>query len=168
MCRLGFTAPRRSITMPMSCTITEHINAPTDKVFAAATDFASAPQRISGIKKMEMLTDGPVGKGTKFRETRVMFGKEASETMEVVDFQPGRSYTLAAASHGCAYSTVVSVRPAARGGSEVTFDFSGKPLTTGARIMGTLMGWMFKGACVKAIKKDLTDLKTWLESPAVG
>ena len=154
--------------MPMSCTITEHINAPTDKVFAAATDFASAPQRISGIKKMEMLTDGPVGKGTKFRETRVMFGKEASETMEVVDFQPGRSYTLAAASHGCAYSTVVSVRPAARGGSEVTFDFSGKPLTTGARIMGTLMGWMFKGACVKAIKKDLTDLKTWLESPAVG
>ncbi len=150
--------------MPMRCVVSERINAPADAVFAAASDFANAPQRISGIRKTEMLTDGPVGKGTRFRETRVMFGKEATETMEVIDFQPGRSYTLGANSCGTEYRTLVSVRPAGPG-SEVTFDFTGTPRTLGARLMCALMGWMVKGACVKAVTKDLADLKVAMERP---
>lgn len=150
--------------MALTCAVHEKINAPPEAVFAAAIDFANAPQRITGIKKMEMLTQGPVGVGTRFRETRVMFGKEATETMEVVDFQPGRSYTLAAASCGCEYRTVVSVRPDGSG-SEVTFDFSGRPLTFGAKVMSALMGWMMKGACMKAVRQDLADLKAAVENP---
>lgn len=150
--------------MAFTCTVRERIHAPPEAVFAAASDFPNAPQRIRGIRKMEMLTQGPVGVGTRFRETRVMWGKEATETMEVVEFQPGRSYTLRAQSCGCEYRTVVSVRPAPTGGgSEVTFDFTGTPLTFGARIMAALMGWMMKGACVKAIGQDLGDLKADLE-----
>lgn len=149
--------------MAFMCVVSEKINASPETVFAAASDFPNAPQRITGIKKMEMLTQGPVGVGTKFRETRVMFGKEATETMEVVDFQPGRSYTLAAASCGCEYRTVVSVRPAGAG-SEVTFDFSGRPLSFGAKVMSALMGWMMKGACMKAVRQDLSDLKVAVES----
>lgn len=149
--------------MPLKCLVNEHVNARPEHVFAIATDFASAPQRISGIKNMEMLTDGPVGLGTKFRETRIMFGRQATETMEVIDFQPGRSYTLAATNCGCQYRTVVSVRPSPSG-SEITFDFTGTPLTFGARLMTGLMGWMAKGACLKAIRKDLADLKAAAEN----
>jgi hypothetical protein len=154
--------------MAFMCVVHEQINAPPEAVFAAASDFPNAPQRIRGIKKMEMLTQGPVGMGTRFRETRVMFGREATETMEVVDFQPGRSYTLRANNCGCEYRTVVSVRPAAAagGGSQITFDFMGTPLTFGAKVMGTLMGWMIKGACVKAIRQDLADLKAKVENAA--
>ena len=148
--------------MAFICVVREQINAPPEAVFAAASDFASAPQRISGIKKMEMLSQGPVGVGTRFRETRVMFGREATETMEVVDFQAGRSYTLRAATCGCEYRTAVSVRPA-DSGSEVTFDFSGRPLTFIGRVFGSLMGWMMRGVCVKAIKQDLADLKAAVE-----
>jgi carbon monoxide dehydrogenase subunit G len=148
--------------MAFTCVVREQINAPPEAVFAAATDFQNAPQRIRGIKKMEMLTPGPVGVGTKFRETRVMFGTEATETMEVVELHPGRSYTLSAASHGCEYRTIVSVRPAGTG-SEVTFDFSARPSTFGAKVMGALLGWMMKGACVKAVRQDLADLKSALE-----
>jgi hypothetical protein len=153
--------------MAFMCVVREPINAPPEAVFAAAIDFPSAPQRIRGIKKMEMLTQGPVGVGTRFRETRVMFGREATETMEVVDFQAGRSYTLRAASCGCEYRTAVSVRPT-EGGSEITFDFSGRPLTFSGKVMGVLMGWMMKGACVKAIKHDLADLKAAVEKGAAG
>lgn len=151
--------------MALNCIISERVAAPADVVFALACDFANAPQRISGIKKMEVLTQGPVGVGTRFRETRVMFGKEATETMEIVDFQPGRSYTLRAQNCGCEYRTTVSVRPGVgaagggSGGSEITFDFAGTPLTFAARVMGTLMGWMMRGACEKAIRQDLLDLK---------
>ncbi len=153
--------------MGLACVVREQINAPPEAVFAIASDFASAPQRIHGIKKMEMLTSGPVGLGTRFRETREMFGREATETMEVIDFQPGRSYTLGATNCGCEYRTVVSVRPAGSA-SEITFDFSGRPLTFGARVMGFLMGWMVKGACVKAIKQDLADLKAAVENAPRG
>lgn len=153
--------------MAFNCVISERVNAPADVVFALSCDFANAPKRIRGIKKMEMLTDGPVGVGTRFRETRVMFGKEATETMEIVDFQPGKSYTLRAQNCGCEYRTTVSVRAGGpgggggggSGGSEITFDFAAKPLTFVARVMGTLMGWMMRGACVKAIRQDLLDLK---------
>lgn len=153
--------------MATMCVVSEKINAPAEAVFAAASDFASAPQRISGIKKMEMLTEGPVGQGTRFRETRVMFGKEATETMQVLDFQPGRSYTLGASSCGCEYRTVVSVRPNGSG-SEVTMDFTGRPLTFGAKVMAGLMGWMLKGTCAKLMKQDLADLKAAVEKGAAG
>lgn len=148
--------------MAFMCLVREQILAPPEAVFAAATDFPNAPQRIRGIKKMEMLTQGPVGVGTKFRETRVMFGQEAALTMEVVEFQQGRSYTLRAIDSGCEYRTTVSVRPAASG-SEVTFDFSGKGLTVGRRVMSALMGWMMKRACAKTIGQDLADLKAAVE-----
>jgi carbon monoxide dehydrogenase subunit G len=155
--------------MAFMCVVREQINAPPAAVFAAASDFPNAAERIGGIKKMEMLTQGPVGVGTRFRETRVMFGKEATETMEVVDFQPGRSYTLSASSCGCEYRTVVSVQPAGSGGgSEVTFDFSGQPLTFVAKVMAALMGWMMKGACLKAVRQDLADLKAAVEKASAG
>ena len=153
--------------MAMGCKVSEQIDAPADVVFAMAGDFANAAERIRGIKKVEMLTEGPVGVGTKFRETRIMFGKEATETMEVLEFVPGRSYTLGASSCGCEYRTVVSVEPRGKG-SEVTFDFSGTSRTLGAKVMMGLMGWMVKGACGKAIRQDLADLKAAVEKERVG
>lgn len=156
--------------MPITCAVSEQINAPTERVFAAATDFPTAPQRVSGITKIEMLTTGPVGKGTKFRETRVMFGKDATATMEVIDFQPGRSCTLGSTECGCEYRKVVSVRPAGggAGGTELTLDFSGKPLTFFAKLMSPLQSLMVKKVGAKALKKDLADLKAFLEKPAAG
>jgi hypothetical protein len=56
------------------------------------TDLDGAAERVDGIQKLEKLTDGPVGLGTRFRETRRMFRKEAAEEMEFTAFEPGRSY----------------------------------------------------------------------------
>src|SRR5690606_37390928 len=80
--------------------VSRSVNAPPATVFEMLTDLEGAPRRIPAIQKIEMLTPGPVGVGTRFRETRVMFGREASETMEFVAFEPGRSYTVTAFSCG--------------------------------------------------------------------
>lgn len=139
------------------------VKASPEKVFAVATDFANAASRIKGIKKLEVLTQGPVGLGTRFRETRVMFGKEASETMEVTAFDPPRSYTLSAASHGCSYLSTVSVAPEGAG-SRLSMTFAGTPLTVGAKVMSALMGWMIVGSCRKAMQQDLADIGAAAES----
>jgi len=95
----------------MQIEVSESVARPPAQVFAAASDFAHAASRISGILRVEMLTEGPVGVGTRFRETRKMFGKEASEVMTVAEFEPPRRYVLTAESHGCRYRSEIRVEP---------------------------------------------------------
>ena len=73
-------------------TIDKYIEAPREVVFDAALDLHSVAENIRGIEKLEVLTEGPIGLGTRFRETRIMFKKEATEVMEITVFErPSRS-----------------------------------------------------------------------------
>ncbi len=144
--------------MGMQITCQTRVNAPVERVFEVFTDLPAAPERVRGIKALEVLTDGPIGKGTRFRETRVMFGKEATEVMEITEFHPNQMYAVEAESCGCHYRSELHFRPDG-GATDVRMTFGGTPLTTGAKVMGALMGWMMKGACRKAMDQDFEDLK---------
>lgn len=144
--------------MGMMITVSKRIHAPVERVFEVFTDLRAAPERVQGIKALEVLTDGPIGKGTRFRETRVMFGKEATEVMEITEFRPNEMYAVEAESCGCHYRSELHFRGDG-GATDVRMTFGGTPLTTGAKIMGALMGWMMKGACRKAMDQDFEDLK---------
>lgn len=99
-----------------------------------------------------------------------MFGKQATETMEVTEFDPPRAYTLAAESHGMRYAsrvTVLEEQPgggaAGGGGCRLSYDITGKPLSLGAKIMSPIFGLMMKGAMRKAMDKDLSEIKNYIE-----
>lgn len=150
----------------MQVTTTRRIAAPRERVFSALTDFANGPQRISAIKRCEMLTTGQVGKGTRFRETRVMFGKEATETMEIVEWNPPKSFTLGAESCGCRYRSTISCK-AEGDGTIVEMSFAAQPLTFFAKLfspLGKLMAKSFR----KAFEKDLDDLDRSLRAPTAA
>lgn len=142
--------------MKIACS--EHVDAPVERVFAVASDIERAPEVISAITKMDMLTPGPVGVGTRFRETRIMFGKEATEVMEFTVFDPPRSYTLVADSHGCHYMSTFRFTPEA-GGTRVDFEFTGDAHSFGAKVMSAVMGPLMKGTMRKMLAKDLRELK---------
>ena len=55
------------------------IDAVPEEVFAVATSFGGCAEWLSGVKEASVLTAGPVGVGTRFRETRIMGGREATE-----------------------------------------------------------------------------------------
>ena len=139
------------------------IAAPVDRVFAAATDFSRASETIQGIKKVELLTDGPVGHGTRFRETRIMFGREATEVMEVTGFEPPHRYTLGAESHGCRYHTEWIFSKAGENATRVEMVFDAVPTTTLAKIMSFMMKPLTK-KMVQICAKDLDDLKESIET----
>lgn len=147
--------------MKIACS--EHINAPVEKVFAVAADPHHAADVISAITKMEVLTDGPVGVGTRFRETRIMFGKEATEEMEFSVFDPPRSYTLVADSHGCHYVSTFRFIPDGAG-TRVDFEFTGDAHSFGAKVMSAVMGPLMKGTMRKMLAKDLGELKRYVEA----
>ena len=143
-------------------TVSKSIAAPSARVFELFADFENAAENVSGIKALELLNDGPVGVGTRFRETRVMFKKEAAEEMEVTAFEPDRSYTVACESCGCAYESRFDFVESG-GGTEVTMTMNSRPLTFMAKLMSPL-GALMAGTMKKCIDQDMEDLRAIAEA----
>ncbi len=74
--------------------LNEWIALPPRAVFDFVTDANNASRVVSSVKSMVKLTDGPIGKGTRYRETRLMNGKEQEAELEVVAFQPPEQYAV--------------------------------------------------------------------------
>src|SRR6188508_2771924 len=68
------------------------IAAPSERVFAALTDLDNAPKLLSGIGEVQLLTPGPLAKGSRFRETRTMQGSTTTVEVEVSEFEPNKRY----------------------------------------------------------------------------
>ncbi len=138
-------------------TVEKIINAPQEIVFAKAANFENAAEVVSDIMKVEMLTEGTIGKGTRFKETRVFWGREATEVMEVVAFEPSSSYQLQANSHGARYLTTFNF-VAEGDATKVNMLFEATPLSFFAKVMSIFSKAMMNSVR-KAVEKDLDDLK---------
>lgn len=147
-------------------TFTETIRAPRADVWARSVDLDRWPECMSGIERIERLTEGPFGVGTRFKETRVMMGKEATEEFEVTELVEHDHYTMAAESCGTKYLSTFRFAEAPGGGTDVTLEFEGTPMTMTAKVMGAVMAPMMKGMMRKAIAKDMADFRAACEGSA--
>jgi carbon monoxide dehydrogenase subunit G len=134
-------------------------------VWSILTDLNASADTISAIQSIEILSDDEqFGVGTKWRETRTMFGKQATEVMWVTAVDPGVSYVTHAESHGAKYTTVMKVISLSDNSSEITMDFSAEPTATMAKVMGATVGKLFERATKKAVAQDLDDIATAAEA----
>lgn len=145
----------------MRIAVEQEIGAPANATFAVIPDVNSWPVVISAIEKIEVLTPGPVGVGTRFRETRQMFGRSATEEMTIAEIEPPTRLVLTARNHGVEYTTVHMIAPT-DSGCRVTVSFEGKPVEMLARVMAFLMRPL-AGHLKRALQQDLDDLKRALE-----
>ncbi len=137
------------------------INAEKAEVFNAFSDLKNLANNVKAIKSIEILTPGEVGIGSKFKETRVMFGKESSETMEITQFNPPDYFKEEAQSNGMHYAT--EWRFIDEGGKTgVSIEFSGRATTFTAKLLNLLFSFMV-GGMKKAFLADMDDLKRMLE-----
>ncbi|MFT5232771.1 MAG: carbon monoxide dehydrogenase subunit G [Candidatus Krumholzibacteriia bacterium] len=145
--------------------VTESIEiaAPIEQVWAVIADIENCAQHISGITAVKVLNkpvDGLVG--LKWQETRLMFGKEATEVMWIVEATPNEHYLTNSASHGSLYSSRLSVQ-SQDDKTILTMTFKGEAQTFGAKIMSGAMGVFMKGTMQKCVRKDLEDIKRNIE-----
>jgi ribosome-associated toxin RatA of RatAB toxin-antitoxin module len=143
-----------------SCSTT--IQAPPRRVFEVFSDLAHAAGRVKAIKAIELLTPGPMRVGARFRETRVMFGKQATEEMEVVEFEPERAYAVACESCGAYYHSRFTFTPSGAG-TRVDMTIRSEARSLLAKLMTPLAGMMMK-QCAKAFEADANDLKQVCEA----
>ena len=139
------------------------ISAAPETVFARFTDLRNAHRHIDAITRLEVLTDGPIRVGSRFRETRVMFKKEHTEEMEVIEFTPVTSYTVRCDSCGARYESQFRFDPTPDGETRVMMHMSWKPLTFFAKLMSPL-GRLMAGSLKNCLTKDLDDMAKTLEN----
>lgn len=75
-------------------TMNEWIARSPKEVFDFITASENAPKVVQSVKSMVKLTEGPARVGTKYRETRVMNGKDHETELEVVAFEPNQMYAM--------------------------------------------------------------------------
>ena len=146
--------------------ISQQVDAPVDVVFDVFSNIPDASETIAGINKIEMLTDGPVGVGTRWKETRTMLGKECTEEMGFSEFERPNRYVVEAESCGCHFATEFSFREQG-GGTQVTMEMASRPLTLMAKLM-TPIGFLMKGTMVKCMKQDIADCKQAAEAKSAA
>ncbi|MBT8050226.1 MAG: SRPBCC family protein [Gammaproteobacteria bacterium] len=139
------------------------ISKPKEDVWKVITDIENCQGRISSILAIEVLEKPEAGfVGFKWKETRKMFGKEATEIMWVTDSVENEYYSTRAESHGSVYVSQLSLAEA-NGVTTLTFSFSGEAQTLVAKVLSALMGFMIKGSMKKELQKDLQDIKIYVE-----
>ncbi|HEX4607664.1 MAG TPA: SRPBCC family protein [Urbifossiella sp.] len=142
------------------------IAAPVPAVFAAFIDFGNAPSRVKDIVRLEVLTSGPVGVGTKFKETRVMFGREATETMELTAFEPNQLFELTAASCGAEFRTRFTFSPDGPG-TRVGVEVQTAAKSFYAKLFRPL-AYLMMGTMKSCIRRDIDQIKASVEGGSGG
>ncbi|MFM7050997.1 MAG: SRPBCC family protein [Planctomycetota bacterium] len=144
-------------------TVSIDIAAPAERVWDRISDIENAARTIPAIRSIEILSETRRGLGTRWRETRVMFGREATETMEITGWRPPHEYVASAASHGSEYRSALRVTPAGAG-CRLEFEFSARPVSFAAKVLSFVLAPVMRGAVVKALRADLGAIRAACEA----
>ena len=138
------------------------IDAAPEQVFAVVADVENSPERIQWYEKVEMLTEGPVDVGTKWRETRRMNNRQSVEEWEMTAFESPVSFSAYCNSHGYDIDWTMRVEPIGNG-SKLTLNMTTRPRTLLGKLM-TPIEWLMSGMMLSIVRKDLESTKAYIES----
>ncbi|HEX7795163.1 MAG TPA: SRPBCC family protein [Vicinamibacterales bacterium] len=143
-------------------TVSNVIAAPIDRVFQLFTDIEHGPAHVSDIKRIEMLTPGPVRRGTRWRETRSLIGGvQDSAEMEITSFERNRTYTITHHKAGVQLDTSFWFETV-DAGTNVSVEFELEPGGVPPGLLAPL-GWAIEGKVKQVLSRDLADLKHAIE-----
>ena len=144
-------------------TVQRDVAAPAEKVWAICTDLERVTEVVSAITALERTDGGSgFGVGTAWKETRVMFGRESTESMAVTEVDEGRSYVVESLSRGVLYRTVMRVEPKGDG-CTLSWEFGAEAQSMSAKLM-SIVGKLFEGSTKKALLADLDDIAAAAEA----
>ena len=135
------------------------IRAPVGTVFKTVSDIQEFSETLPHVVKFEFLSDIHGGVGTRFRETRLMNGKEATTELEITEYTENERVRMIADSHGAIWDTIYSL---AEEGDKtaLTMTMNAKSYKMLARVMN----FLFKGIIKKAVERDMDLVKAFCEN----
>lgn len=139
------------------------INASKAAVWAATTDVERFAGLLSGVVKIELVERPASGQvGLRWKETRVLFGEEATVEKWITEAKEHEFYTTRAEQDGFVFITTNRVS-GSDGAVTLTGIHETQPQGFASKVMALPIVF-FKGVIRKAILQDLEDVKKVVES----
>lgn len=159
--------------MDHKTSLTQHIHAPADKVWAVLSDIPGSAAALSAVDSVQMLTEGPYGEGTRWKETRTMLGRSETVELLVIHSEPPtagagtlRGATTRESRQGGVHYTSRFALAARDGGTDLTVTFVAR-MTRSSRlgeVLMSLLGPLGMRITRKALAGDLADIAAKAES----
>ncbi len=161
--------------------VTRTIAAPRSVVWEVFTDLASRRTWLSEVERIEILTPGPFGPGTRWRETREPGrpashgdprprgeGRVVTEELVVTSAQPPSCLTMALAGSGSTSHLTYLFAPIEvgphRGGTTVTAIVEGRPQGRAGRFLAFVLGGLDARTVEGALRDELDSLAAACEA----
>ena len=141
--------------------VTRTINASVEIVFKAVSDIENLPHVVHDVVKVEFLTDIKSGVGARFREIRLMNGKDSITELEVTEFIENDRIRMLADSHGTLWDSIFTVM-SAREFTELKLTMKAKA----RKLLPKLMNPLMKGLYKKGLEKHMEAVKDYCEQTA--
>ena len=143
----------------MEIVASREVEASAGRVWEIVTDLEGFSDVLTAVQRVERVDEGVgFGLGTRWRETRTMFGRQATEEMEVTVVDPPRSYTVVAVNGSTTYTSTITVEPVGSERCALRMSFAGTSRGLAARVLGATVGRLFAGATRRALQQDVEDI----------
>lgn len=146
--------------------LSRHLDHPPERVMAALSDLDARAAWRPDLRSVERLAGDGFGPGTRWRETRDLFGAEATEVVEVAELDAPRRLVLqvdgeAGTARRGTYVFTWTLTPR-DGGTTLTLRGEGSGLGTAGRVVGRFLQEPFE----RASRRELDALARHLDGSA--
>jgi len=141
---------------------TRMISAPLEVVFDAISNPTSFKNAVESIVSTEYLTDQQRGAGTRFRETRMMNGKEVSVDLEISEHVENQHVRMVSDSGGTVWDTIFTVE---QSGDQVAMKMAMEARPH--KFMARMMNFLIRPMVAKAVESDMDAIKVFCENQNV-
>ena len=153
--------------MAIRWTARVQIAAPRDRVYAALTDLDSPREWLPSLVKLEQLTAGGFGAGTRWREHRKFKSHTAHEVFEVVAADAPNGFEVYVdgklGTTGSGYYRYVYALETTPAGTAVTLDGVAGGGGWLAALLATVLAPLLRRMMARLFSRDLEALKAHLE-----
>ena len=154
--------------MAIEFNVEVHFNAPPQRVFEALTSVNSFIDWMPNLKEIKVLSEGDVGEGTVFEETRRMFFRDATEHFRISMYEPPEMLELTVdgseGSSGSGQYTFFYHLEENEGSGGTSMSMHGE--ITGLNKVMEFLGRLSVRFMARAIRKDYRALASYLAAQA--
>ena len=136
--------------------------------FAIVGNVFDWPKIIRSIKRVEVLTPGPIRTGSRLREDRIMFGRVGTQELEVATIERPHRLRVMVEHPDLHYELDHVIDAVHGGGCRIMLIFRSRPATSAGRALQPLMAPFLEITLRDELEQDLSDLAAAVTNSALS